>query len=33
MKNIHHIKTISLILLAILFSCLMLGCNSDKPDK
>lgn len=33
MKKIRHIKTISLILLAILFSFFMLGCNSNKPEK
>lgn len=33
MKNIHQIKTIRLILLIVLFSCLVIGCNSDKSEK
>lgn len=33
MKNVHQIKTIRLILLIVLFSCLVIGCNSDKSEK
>ena len=33
MKKVHQIKTISLILMIVLFSCLAIGCNSDKSEK
>lgn len=32
MKNVHY-KTINLIFMIVLFSCLVIGCNSNKSEK